>query len=181
MDIFSTRSYGAVYKARHNQTQTVVAVKSLHLVNQDLQELNKEIDIMKELDSEYVVRYFGNFLKNNVMWVSTGSFNYLEKNRFLYSTGNIQSISFLSLICTIYPIILPYQTTLQIIMEYCSLGSCRDIMNLRNKPYTEEQIAVIIRDALHGLSYLHGQKKIHRDIKADNILMNDLGECKLGN
>src|SRR5690348_4373785 len=66
-------------------------------------------------------------------------------------------------------------------MEYCSLGSCRDIMNMRNRPFTEEQIAVIIRDALHGLSYLHGQKKIHRDIKADNILMNDLGECKLGN
>lgn len=65
-------------------------------------------------------------------------------------------------------------------MEYCALGSCRSILNARNKPFTEQQAATILRDALRGLSYLSANKKIHRDIKADNILMNGKGESKLG-
>ena len=64
-------------------------------------------------------------------------------------------------------------------MEYCGGGSVSDIMRLRKKTLTEEEIATILRDTLLGLEYLHKRRKIHRDIKAGNILLNQEGHAKL--
>lgn len=43
----------------------------------------------------------------------------------------------------------------------------------------EEEIATILCDTLKGLEYLHYRRKIHRDIKAGNILLNTEGHAKL--
>ncbi len=37
----------------------------------------------------------------------------------------------------------------------------------------------VTRDALRGLDYLHSRRKIHRDVKAGNILLNSVGHAKL--
>lgn len=47
-------------------------------------------------------------------------------------------------------------------MEYCGAGSVSDIMRLRKKVLTEEEIATVLFDTLKGLEYLHLRKKIHR-------------------
>jgi serine/threonine protein kinase len=64
-------------------------------------------------------------------------------------------------------------------MEYCGAGSVSDIMRLRKKTLTEDEIATILCDTLKGLEYLHLRRKIHRDIKAGNILLNTEGHAKL--
>lgn len=52
---------------------------------------------------------------------------------------------------------------LWIIMEFCSGGSCGDLMKPGLIP--EDYITIIIRELLMGLEYLHGDNKLHRDIK----------------
>lgn len=44
---------------------------------------------------------------------------------------------------------------------------------------TEDEIATILQSTIKGLEYLHFMRKIHRDIKAGNILLNTEGQAKL--
>lgn len=126
-------SYGSVYKALHKESSSIVAIK-LVPVESDLHDIIKEISIMQQCDSPYVVRYYGSYFKQYDLWIC---------------------------------------------MEYCGAGSVSDIMRLRKKTLTEEEIATILSDTLKGLVYLHLRRKIHRDIKAGNILLNTEGFAKL--
>ncbi|KAJ1926965.1 Serine/threonine-protein kinase 25, partial [Linderina macrospora] len=66
---------------------------------------------------------------------------------------------------------------LWIVMEFCGGGSCADLM----KPgkISEAYIAIVLREMLQGLNYLHHQGKIHRDVKAANVLLTSNGDVKL--
>jgi len=127
-------SYGSVYKALHKRTSEIVSIKVVP-IEDDYNDIIKEINFMKSIVCPQVVRFFGSFVKED--------------------------------------------SELWIVMEYCAAGSVSDIMRLRKRTLTEEQIAVIIKSTLQGLVYMHSHMKIHRDIKAGNILLNAKGEAKL--
>lgn len=80
-------------------------------------------------------------------------------------------------------------------MEYCSGGSCSDLVSTviyiylqslavhdqeltpprhvshQMKPgrFREDYIAIVVRELLRGLEYLHGEGKLHRDIKGERF------------
>uniref|UniRef100_A0A8C2J899 non-specific serine/threonine protein kinase n=1 Tax=Cyprinus carpio TaxID=7962 RepID=A0A8C2J899_CYPCA len=61
-------SYGSVFKAIHKESGQVVAIKQVP-VESDLQEIIKEISIMQQCDSPYVVKYYGSYFKNTDLWI----------------------------------------------------------------------------------------------------------------
>lgn len=68
---------------------------------------------------------------------------------------------------------------LWIVMEYCEGSSLCDVMEARALCMTEPQIQAALYGTLQGLIYLHSHKKIHRDVKAGNLLLTASGQIKL--
>ncbi|KAI1621372.1 non-specific serine/threonine protein kinase [Exophiala viscosa] len=127
-------SFGKVYKGVDKRTGQAVAIKIIDVENaeDEVEDIIQEISILSELQSPYVTKYHGSFLKGSDLWI---------------------------------------------IMEFCSGGSCSDLM--RPGLIHEDYICIIIRELLMGLDYLHSDKKLHRDIKAANVLLGQNGQVKL--
>lgn len=68
-------------------------------------------------------------------------------------------------------------TDLWIAMELMDGGKLTDLV-LQTR-FTEPEIALVLKETLEALSYMHKTLMIHRDIKTDNILLNSKGDIKL--
>ncbi|CAL4892532.1 unnamed protein product [Urochloa decumbens] len=71
-------------------------------------------------------------------------------------------------------------THLWVVMPFMAAGSLHSILS-HGFPdgLPEPCVAAVLTDTLHALCYLHGQGRIHRDIKAGNILVDADGSIKL--
>lgn len=104
------------------RTGASVAIKIVDVENaeDEVDDIIQEIAILSGLNSPYVTKYYGSYLKGSHLWI---------------------------------------------IMEFCSGGSCSDL--LRPGPIPEDYIMIILRELLKGLDYLHSDKKLHRDVKGE--------------
>jgi len=128
-------NYGSVYKIQDIKTGQILAAKICKIESNNSESFNREINMLRQCDSPYILKYYGSYIKNNKIWI---------------------------------------------VLEFCEGGSLLDIMRITNIFYTEKEIASLLKMVLKGLQFLHTQKKIHRDIKAGNILLTDEGIVKLG-
>ena len=128
-------NYGSVYKIQNIKTGQILAAKICKIESNNSESFKREINMLKQCDSPYILKYYASYIKKNIIWI---------------------------------------------VLEFCDGGSLLDIMRITNEFYSEKEIASIIKMVLKGLQFLHAQKKIHRDIKAGNILLTDEGVTKLG-
>lgn len=66
------------------------------------------------------------------------------------------------------------------LIEYCDGGALDSIMVELEKPLKEPTIAYVCQQMCRGLTFLHENKVIHRDLKAGNVLLTMAGGVKLG-
>ena len=68
--------------------------------------------------------------------------------------------------------------SISIYLEYISGGSVGSCLRKHGK-FEEPVVRSLTRQTLSGLAYLHGEGILHRDLKADNILLDRDGTCKI--
>ncbi|KAF2106376.1 hypothetical protein BDV96DRAFT_332866 [Lophiotrema nucula] len=68
--------------------------------------------------------------------------------------------------------------SISIFLEYISGGSVGSCIRKHGK-FEESVVSSLTRQTLCGLSYLHREGILHRDLKADNILLDLDGTCKI--
>lgn len=65
---------------------------------------------------------------------------------------------------------------------YCPAGSLFDILKRDGRPaLPQDDAGMMFRQVVRGLRYLHETAKvIHRDIKLENVLVDEAGMCRIG-
>lgn len=70
------------------------------------------------------------------------------------------------------------EMSISIFLEYISGGSVGGCLRKHGK-FEETVVSSLTRQTLDGLAYLHREGILHRDLKADNILLDVDGTCKI--
>ena len=72
-----------------------------------------------------------------------------------------------------------YRQRLWIFLEFMDAGCLTPIVEERKGNISEGVCSYILYQTLRGLNALHKRNIVHRDIKSDNILVNENGDLKL--
>lgn len=65
------------------------------------------------------------------------------------------------------------------IIELCECGDLSNVMKILQRTFKTVELKMISVDVLKGLSFMHQNNFIHRDIKGLNLLMNHMGIIKI--
>ena len=69
---------------------------------------------------------------------------------------------------------------LDLVAEFCDLGSFTDVMKAMQRPLNEVEVAVVVKCVLSALAAVHATGVCHGDIKASNVLLCSSGSIKVG-
>ena len=120
----------------HRLTKTRVAIKVVdkkELDQENLMKISREIEIMRQLSHEHIVKLY----------------QVMETDTFIH-----------------------------IVTEYASNGEIFDYL-VDNGKMTEKQAAITFSQILKAVHYCHQKKVVHRDLKAENLLLDQDGNIKI--
>lgn len=111
--------------------------------------------------------------------------NYYFKLLYLFSLSDIAEETKMMRLCKHQNLLTSItsfvvKTNLWVIMPLVNKGSCLRIMRYlksinRGEGFKEEWIAIMLKATLEGLKYFHSMNRVHRDIKAGNLLIQNDG------
>lgn len=154
-------------QAIHGPTGDTVALKIIKIEEDDtLEAMVDEVRIMKMCNHPNIVKFYGAWKTQDELFVRTlhwgMSLTREDRNGALWRRIRAGSLSGYTLCCFCFRV---------------SFIICTQVLK---KPLSESQIALLARDTLLALEYLHDVLNvIHRDIKAANLLLTDDGKLKL--
>jgi serine/threonine protein kinase len=166
LDLIDLGNYGIVCNAMDRKSYDLFAIKKIPF-NEGLKDsVMKEIQILRKLESDLVVRLEDVWIENNYLKIDE------------YKTDeNKDSISILE-------VFKPHKNLLlHIQMELC-LMSLKELIKQLNKELDQKLNEVmtplgyyisseLFKEIIESVDYLHKQKVIHRDLKPNNILITD--------
>ncbi|KAK7001671.1 kinase-like domain-containing protein [Favolaschia claudopus] len=83
-------------------------------------------------------------------------------------------------VISFYDLYLVEESEVWLVTEYMSTGvSLGDIIAKTTSKFTEERIARICLEVCKGLSHLHSQLIMHRDMRSDSIIIDNKGRVKI--
>lgn len=153
LELLGEGAFGAVYRATHKATNTVVAVKIIAnavsnkgKIDSEADKIMAEIDILARCDSAFIVGYFECFVKPPKKRMDSGEMWIVME----YCDGGS-------------------------ILDYLERAG-----GLHSYAEGEAVIRAVCASSVLGLEYLHGVANVcHRDIKCGNVLLTNDGHVKL--
>ena len=155
-------SFGEVYKV--SKDNKFYALKIYQIKNEDatsskenlenLKSIENEIKILSQLDNPFIVKLYEVFSLNQ---------NY----ELLDYKGEEKDDT--QMMC--------------LVLELCENGDLNDKIRekkQKNERFSENEILQYFYEILHGLSYLHKNRVIHRDLKTLNIFLTENNHIKIG-
>jgi serine/threonine protein kinase len=143
-------NWGVVNLVLVTSSKSLIAVKEVRKdrkLSQALGSLQNEMEVLKDLSHDHVVKFLGLSLRSFTSFIS----------KLLIGTSGGNG-------------------NLRCFMEYVSGGTMEDMIEALGV-IPEDDIRVFAYQVASGLNYLHEKNIIHRDIQPANILLTDDGQA----
>eukprot|EP00392_Amoebophrya_sp_AT5.2_P004185 g4193.t1 len=163
-------TYGSVVRATHKATGQIRAVKCIPKSSKQMKNMERfkmEIQLMKSMDHPNVVLFETYEDRRNIYLVHHDGVS----KRFITLGWSMDHPNVVNLFETYED-----QRNIYLVMELCQGGELFDRI-IECGHFTERQCAMLMRQILAILHYMHEAGIMHRDIKPENFLLKEDGEA----
>ncbi|CAG0904237.1 unnamed protein product [Darwinula stevensoni] len=163
LDKLGEGTYATVYKGKSRLTDELVALKEIRLEHEEGAPCTaiREVSLLKDLRHANIGLY-------SHLFPSHQQFNQCN----FCANGIINSVA-----VTLHDIV-HTERSLTLVFEYLEkdlkqyMDDCGNVLSMNN-------VKIFLFQLLRGLEYCHRRRVLHRDLKPQNLLINERGELKL--